>query len=182
MLTNLKIENFKTFKNIDINLKNFNLLIGSNASGKSNFVSIFRFLNDIANVGLNDAISNQGGIKYLKNLINENNTPLKIETKAEEKFGFPVIEKEIHYFIEIFDIDYKLSIDFIENSGFQVNHECVKLNGSIDELDVKKIKPDQSNVNKCKLGKEKNITEDSHLMFLYLFYFIDFFFIFCVFM
>ncbi|MDR3290684.1 MAG: AAA family ATPase [Methanobrevibacter sp.] len=68
MLTKVKVSNFKSFKDLEIDLKRFNLLIGSNSSGKSNFVSIFRFLNDVANIGLNDAISNQGGIKYLKNL------------------------------------------------------------------------------------------------------------------
>ncbi len=46
-IKNIKVTNFKSFKELDVNLGNFNVLIGSNASGKSNFVQIFEFLRDI---------------------------------------------------------------------------------------------------------------------------------------
>ena len=40
----IQINNFKNFDALKINLNNFNVLIGANASGKSNFVQIFKFL------------------------------------------------------------------------------------------------------------------------------------------
>ncbi len=68
IINNIQITNFKSFKTLNTDLGNFNVLIGPNASGKSNFVQIFAFLRDIANSGLNNAISMQGGVRYLRNI------------------------------------------------------------------------------------------------------------------
>lgn len=43
----IKIANFKSFKDVEVELGRFNVLIGANASGKSNFVQVFKFLRDI---------------------------------------------------------------------------------------------------------------------------------------
>ncbi|MDO8873499.1 MAG: AAA family ATPase [Methanoregula sp.] len=61
------VENFKSFSKLDIDLSRFNVVIGSNAAGKSNFISIFKFLRDIARHGLADAIAMQGGSEYIRN-------------------------------------------------------------------------------------------------------------------
>jgi AAA15 family ATPase/GTPase len=34
----IKVSNFKSFKNLDVELGKFNILIGANACGKSNFI------------------------------------------------------------------------------------------------------------------------------------------------
>jgi len=61
------VENFKSFSELDIDLSRFNVVIGSNAAGKSNFISIFKFLRDIARHGLVNAIAMQGGSEYIRN-------------------------------------------------------------------------------------------------------------------
>jgi len=63
----IHVENFKSFSFIDVELTRFNIVIGSNAAGKSNFTSIFRFLRDIASHGLINAIGMQGGPDFLRN-------------------------------------------------------------------------------------------------------------------
>lgn len=63
----IHVENFKSFSFIDVELSRFNVVIGSNAAGKSNFTSIFRFLRDIVSQGLVNAIAMQGGAEYLRN-------------------------------------------------------------------------------------------------------------------
>lgn len=63
----IHIENFKSFSEIDIELTRFNIVIGSNAAGKSNFISVFKFLRDIARHGIVNAIAMQGGTQYLRN-------------------------------------------------------------------------------------------------------------------
>ena len=63
----IHVENFKSFSELDIDLARFNVVIGSNAAGKSNFISIFRFLRDIATSGIMNAIAMQGGSDYLIN-------------------------------------------------------------------------------------------------------------------
>ncbi|MCX6641183.1 MAG: AAA family ATPase [bacterium] len=76
-IKHLRVKNFKSFRDLDLELGDFNVLIGANASGKSNFVQIFRFLRDIAKINLRNAISLQGGVEYLRN-INLTDEPLEV--------------------------------------------------------------------------------------------------------
>jgi predicted ATPase len=68
MITTVSVDNFKTFRNLTVDLRAFNLVIGANASGKSNFVSIFRFLSNALRDGLENAVSMEGGAKHVRNL------------------------------------------------------------------------------------------------------------------
>jgi energy-coupling factor transporter ATP-binding protein EcfA2 len=47
VITHIKIENFKSLRSTDISLGNLNLFIGTNASGKSNFLDALRFLQGV---------------------------------------------------------------------------------------------------------------------------------------
>jgi len=66
-ITNIKVSNFKSFKDLDLNLGRFNIVIGANASGKSNFVEIFRFLKNTEDNNLDDAISLHVGCDSIVN-------------------------------------------------------------------------------------------------------------------
>jgi|GEM_PF-111909 len=63
----LQVRNFKSFKDIIINFTDFNVIIGANSSGKSNLTQVIRFLRDVEDFGIEDAISLQGGIEYISN-------------------------------------------------------------------------------------------------------------------
>jgi predicted ATPase len=52
LVRNLKVHNFKSFRDIDVDLDRLNVIVGANASGKSNFVDVFRFLNGLAREGV----------------------------------------------------------------------------------------------------------------------------------
>lgn len=49
VISELKIRNFKSLENVDLKLGHFNLLVGANASGKSNFLDVLRFLQGVGN-------------------------------------------------------------------------------------------------------------------------------------
>ena len=49
MIERIVIENFKSFKKVDLKLGRLNLFIGTNASGKSNFFDALRVLQGIGN-------------------------------------------------------------------------------------------------------------------------------------
>jgi len=68
VIKTIHVKNFKSFKELRADLGKFNVLIGANASGKSNFIQVFKFLRDIARDGLENAIAMQGGAEYLTNL------------------------------------------------------------------------------------------------------------------
>ena len=56
----LRLNNFKSFNVLDVQLEDFNVLIGANAAGKSNFTQAFKFMRDIQIHGLDNAVSLQG--------------------------------------------------------------------------------------------------------------------------
>ena len=43
-ISKIRIANFRSFADETVELNDFNLLVGANASGKSNFVQAFKFL------------------------------------------------------------------------------------------------------------------------------------------
>ncbi len=64
-LERIYIKGFKSFHNIDIKLANLNVLIGANGAGKSNFLSVFRFAQNIARGELQTFIGQRGGANRL---------------------------------------------------------------------------------------------------------------------
>jgi len=66
-IASIAVTNFKSFREMVFEPASFNIVIGSNASGKSNLIQVFKFLRDIAKYGLPNAISLQGGVEYLRN-------------------------------------------------------------------------------------------------------------------
>src|SRR5208283_4844152 len=86
-LTRIRAKNFKSFRELDVRLDNLNVLIGANASGKSNFVQLFTFVRDIVESGLDNAISIQGGAQYLRNMNCEGDANLTIELSVEPDRG-----------------------------------------------------------------------------------------------
>lgn len=47
MISRIKIENFKSIRNLDMELRSINILIGANGAGKSNFIGFFKLLKNI---------------------------------------------------------------------------------------------------------------------------------------
>lgn len=60
-LSHIKIKGFKSIQELDLEMKPINVLIGANGSGKSNFVSIFRLLENVHNQRLQTYITKNGG-------------------------------------------------------------------------------------------------------------------------
>ncbi len=64
----LKMQNWKNFLEVDIELKDRVFIVGPNASGKSNLLDAFRFLHDLVKPGggFQKAIEDRGGIEKLR--------------------------------------------------------------------------------------------------------------------
>ena len=89
----IHIENFKSFSEIDVVLSRFNVVIGSNAAGKSNFISVFRFLRDIARHGVVNAVALQGGGEYIRNAKIGNERDLVVQVIYEPDSSEVVTDK-----------------------------------------------------------------------------------------
>jgi predicted ATPase len=61
MLTKLTLEGFKSFRNLELELRPLNVLIGANGAGKSNLVSAFQFVHALADGRLQHSIGLAGG-------------------------------------------------------------------------------------------------------------------------
>lgn len=133
-ITKIRISNFKSFDDQCIALNDFNLLVGSNASGKSNLVQAFQFLRDIVTHGLEDAISLQGGVEYLRNVKIANTRPLSFHVVVQPHMIIhpvslgngqgtnPVRQVKIHTF------DYEFSLRFHKRgSGYTVEQDRMTL-------------------------------------------------------
>jgi len=73
MLKKIQLTHFRTFCQTEVEIKNINVLIGGNGSGKSNFISLFTMLNYIQIGRLGDWIVNKGGFdNIVYNGIQEN--------------------------------------------------------------------------------------------------------------
>ena len=93
-LKRIRVRNFKSFADADLELGRFNVVVGANAAGKSNLVQIFRFLRDIRRDGLDNAVSMQGGSQYIHNLrLGDKSTSIELETTLSEGMRIPVPTK-----------------------------------------------------------------------------------------
>jgi predicted ATPase len=87
-ISRLILKNWKNFKEIDVKLQDRVIIVGANASGKSNLLDVFRFLRDIAKPGggLQKAIIDRGGVTKIRSLAARRNPNVEIEVHLSE-FG-----------------------------------------------------------------------------------------------
>ncbi len=68
-VTRIKLKNWRNFRTFDAPIREVAYILGPNASGKSNFLDVFRFLRDVskpAGGGLQAAVIARGGISKLR--------------------------------------------------------------------------------------------------------------------
>lgn len=59
-LRNLKVQNYLSLRDIDVELESLNVLVGPNGAGKSNFLDAIRFLGDFARGSFESALGDEG--------------------------------------------------------------------------------------------------------------------------
>lgn len=156
-IKNIKVSNFKTFEKINVDIRGFNVLIGANASGKSSFISVLQFIEDIVKNGLDNAISMQGGVDYIKNINIGTSEKLSIELCIESgdkpiQFGFKKEEDTKNIGLFLNEFMYAFGIDFYKNmKGYKVTEEKLVINCDVVEFAKKEMK------NKRKIGQGKFI-------------------------
>jgi len=144
-IKNINVSNFKSFEEVEIELGRFNVLIGANASGKSNFINILQFLKDIVENGLDNAISMQGGVDYIRNINIGASKNLSIELHIDSKdkpvksFGFRKEADERLILISAHEFTYKFSIRFNKSGGgYKVADERLVANCDFVEAELEK--------------------------------------------
>lgn len=82
IVSHVTIKNWRNFRQLDVPLRERQFIVGPNASGKSNFLDVFRFLRDIAKPeggGLQKALKDRGGITKVRSLAARNDPEVAIQ-------------------------------------------------------------------------------------------------------
>lgn len=154
-IAGLKVKNFKSFDEIDVKFGKFNVILGPNASGKSNFRQALVFAKDIAEHGLSNAISMQGGADFLcnVNIGRERHLELEISFRYESPVSLsqssPIPKS--NFWIDC--ATYKLAIAFHKvGSGYRIAEDKVALEGTIGRADDKERGKAVLSVHRSKTG------------------------------
>jgi predicted ATPase len=83
-VSRIELQNWKNFKSTAADLSRRTFLIGPNASGKSNLLDAFRFLRDLAQNGLSQAVDDRGGVSNLRCLAARKSPSLAIDVTLSE--------------------------------------------------------------------------------------------------
>lgn len=87
--TKIKLTNWRNFRQVEVDLPERAFLIGPNASGKSSFLDVFRFLRDIATPsgGIQRAVQERGGLKMIRSLHARNPSDVMLFVELNDDDG-----------------------------------------------------------------------------------------------
>jgi predicted ATPase len=89
IISHVRLKNWRNFRDVDVKLGDRVFIVGPNASGKSNFLDVFRFLRDIAKSsgGLQKAIEDRDGLSKIRCLTAKKNPAVEIEIHLADISG-----------------------------------------------------------------------------------------------
>lgn len=131
----LQIKNFKSIKETDIEFAPLSMIVGANASGKSNLINVFRFIGNIATDGIDNAIALQGGIPYLANANTPKGEPIEIRFVLDmSEESWVRSPKNTNVSLAVQEIDYKFIIQpHLKGSGYRISEDYLKISYECEE-------------------------------------------------
>lgn len=127
MIKEIRLKNWKSFKNVTFKPEGINILIGANASGKTNFLEALELMQKLGRNASEQEIKKiRGGQRFFKNMNVENNSEeknllecvIKNEKILEKKY--PGRLKTDEYIYEIFEKNKEIK-DKVENDIIKVS-------------------------------------------------------------
>ena len=117
-IAKITVRNFKSFHHQEICFHNFSILIGGNASGKSNIISLFKFISNLMKFGLDEAISRIGGIDSFVNAAigSKETTRLRYEIDFHDNEIITKKKEDSLTYLQVEQVNFELEIKSNENS------------------------------------------------------------------
>lgn len=96
----LRLRNWKNFVDVEVSIEDRIFLVGPNASGKSNFLDVFRFLRDLASSGggFQEAIRRRGGVRTIRCLAARRRPDIEIHVELQDGGGGSRWKYEIAFY------------------------------------------------------------------------------------
>ncbi|HEV7165988.1 MAG TPA: AAA family ATPase [Gammaproteobacteria bacterium] len=113
MLKSIHIQHYKSLSDIRIYFNNVNVLVGQNATGKSNIIDALRFIKDAYTYDLDHAITDRGGIEVLRQY--SPTKPFMMSISVDFNYQIPGVEA-------IFPASYSLKLSS-SKAGYKVDSE-----------------------------------------------------------
>jgi predicted ATPase len=90
MINRIEIENFKSIREMDMELKPINILIGANGAGKSNFIGFFKLLKNMYERNLQNYVADEAGAENVLHFGLKHSEYLRglIEFNVINRYGF----------------------------------------------------------------------------------------------
>jgi len=128
-MDSIKIQGYKSFKNLSVQLHPINLLIGANGAGKSNFLSLFEMLGNIYEKRMGVYVAQVGGVDKL----------LYQGRKVTENIDLELKQANNFYQLSLMESDGKLIIqnEAVGYSDAPAKFESVNINQYADESRLK---------------------------------------------
>lgn len=140
-LKNLTVQGYKSIENLEnFEIKDLNILIGANGAGKSNFISIFKFLERIYQKQLQDYVLNYGGPDALLYYGRKKTKQIKID----------------FYFSEN---DYEFTLQPTIANTLKIVNETLHFTGSF-QTPYRSYSPSSSVIQE--VGSEANLKDSKH--------------------
>ena len=81
------LKNWKNFAHVDVAIQDRAFLVGPNASGKSNFLDVFRFLRDLASAGggFQESVSRRDGITAIRCLAARRYSDIEVTVELRDR-------------------------------------------------------------------------------------------------
>ena len=130
MIQKIHCSNFRSFDEFEIGFGKFNVLIGANAAGKSNFIQLLKFIKDIKSFGYENAIQLQGGLDFLSNF-DFPEKALKIDFQPGEN---SIIIESKDDTITKNEINFSNGFNDLKIKIFDFNFDLIKSPSSIESL------------------------------------------------
>lgn len=125
----IRINGYKSFKNLSVQLHPINLLIGANGAGKSNFLSLFEMLGNVYEKRLAAYVAQVGGVDKL----------LYQGRKVTEKIDLEVKQHQKFYQLSLMESDGRLIVqsEAVGTESFPAKFESVNINQYSEESNLK---------------------------------------------
>jgi len=141
VIKRIKIRNFKSLRDVDLELRKVNVIVGPNGGGKSNLVDFFIFLKELINPSFipSDPFQTFGGYKEVV-FLHDTSLPISFEIIGD-------------------DFQYSADISGKHRIGITINRETLTykdflLDRTFDNVEIKKVKSTGTTVTRYQLGPE----------------------------